>query len=121
MNPEESVDSGPLPLTMPPTLWAGLGHDKRALFRRAQAVLDCLVVARELDLVDAAARVGEELAKVAPAVRLLAVIGLVEMRRDGTLILKALPGEHLEITGPDGKRRWVFVTCPVDAKPGLLN
>lgn len=121
MQSDDSLEA--LPLTMPAQLWCGLGDRKRQLFRRAQAILDCLIVEERLGISETCDRVGQPLTALLPAFRLLAVIGLISVESDASVSLRALPGEHIRVTGPDGKTRWMFVTCPVrrEASRALLN
>lgn len=116
---------GELPLRLTPELWAALTSTQRLVYRRAAALIEVLEPEREVS-------VGELLSngpggEVLQALEVLEGMDLISVEpSDGGPLVKllALPSDHIPITGPDGRRRWVFVAEPLDAPevdPSQLN
>ena len=105
-----------LPLALPEELWAGLSPAQRAVYRRAEALLDVFSFEREVSL----ARLFSYglRAEVLRALQVLGSMSLVDIdgnEDDANVTLRALPEEHVRVTGPDGRPRWVFVARPIEA------
>lgn len=118
-----------LPLALSPELWEALTPTQRELFERADHLLDAFTfapqVAQSLD--DLVEKSGDDADDVLSALRLLDTMALVnvEPSEEGPIFsLRATPEEHVRITGPDNKPRWVFIARPVeprDVDPSTLN
>jgi hypothetical protein len=114
---EHDVSGAPrhLPLTLPAELWASLSPAQQAVYRRAESLLDVFSTARELPL----ARLLEHgpRAEVLRALQVLGSMSLVEIATGDsgpTVTLRALPDEHVRVTGPDSRARWIFVARPIE-------
>jgi len=118
-----------LPLALSQELWEALTPTQRALFQRADHLLDAFTFAPQAahSLDDLVEKSGDDADEVLSALRLLDTMALVsvEPSEDGPIFsLRATPEEHVRITGPDKKPRWVFIARPVeprDVDPSTLN
>jgi hypothetical protein len=118
-----------LPLALSQELWEALTPTQRELFQRADHLLDAFTFdpasAQSLD--DLVEKSGDDEDEVLSALRLLDTMALVnvEPSEEGPIFsLRATPEEHVRITGPDNKPRWVFIARPVeprDVDPSTLN
>lgn len=110
--------SGPLPLTLPRELWVTLSPAQRAVYRRAEALLEEFNGARRIAL----AQILEQgpRAEVLRALQVLGGMSLIEVEANDEdepwVTLLAVPDEHVRFTGPDGKTRWIFVARPIEPK-----
>ncbi|MFZ5889577.1 MAG: hypothetical protein ACOY0T_00780 [Myxococcota bacterium] len=105
-----------LPLALPEELWASLSPAQRAVYRRAEALLDVFSFEREISLSRLLSQ-GPR-AEVLRALQVLGSMSLVDIEGDeddANVTLRALPEEHVRVTGPDGRPRWVFVARPIEA------
>lgn len=105
-----------LPLALPEELWASLSPAQRAVYRRAEALLDAFSFERKISLSRLLSQ-GPH-AEVLRALQVLGSMSLVEVEEDdddANVTLRALPEEHVRVTGPDGRPRWVFVARPIEA------
>lgn len=113
-----SVSSGNLPLTLPRELWLTLSPAQRAVYRRAEALLDQFNATRRITL----AQILEQgpRAEVLRALQVLGGMSLIEVEANEEdepwVTLLAVPDEHVRFTGPDGKTRWIFVARPIEPK-----
>jgi hypothetical protein len=103
------------PLTLPEELWRALSPAEQAVYRRAEALLDSFSARRNIAL----SRLLEQgpRAEVMRALHVLGGMELIHMEpgdRGPVVELRALPDEHVPVTGPDGKKRWLFVARPVN-------
>ena len=116
-SPIETTESvSHLPLAMPEELWASLSPAQRAVYRRAGALLDIFSFERQVSLSRLLSH-GPQ-AEVLRALQVLGSMSLVEIEEDddgANVTLRALPDEHVRVTGPDGRPRWVFVARPLEA------
>lgn len=118
-----------LPLALSQELWEALTPTQRELFQRADHLLDAFTFAPEVSqsLDDLVEQSGDDADDVLSALRLLDTMALVhvESSEDGPIFsLRATPEEHVRITGPDNKPRWVFIARPVEPRevdPSTLN
>lgn len=118
-----------LPLALSPELWEALSPTQRELFERADTLLDAFTPHPDSpqSLEDLVELSGDDADEVLSALRLLDNMALVtvESSDQGPLFsLRATPEEHVRITGPDNKPRWVFIARPVeprDVDPKTLN
>jgi hypothetical protein len=116
---------GRLPLTLPKELWASLSPAQQAVYRRAEALLDVFSLERSVGL----SRLLEQgpRAEVLRALQVLGGMALVEIEagdQEPVVTLRALPDEHVQVTGPDGRPHWIFVARPLNppsVDPKLLN
>jgi hypothetical protein len=104
------------PLTLPEELWIALSPAEQAVYRRAEGLLETFSLRRSIAL----SRVLEQgpHAEVMRALHVLSGMELIHMEpseRGPIVELRALPDEHVPITGPDGKKRWLFVARPLVA------
>jgi hypothetical protein len=108
---------GSLPLTLPRELWTTLSPAQRAVYRRAESLLDQFTVSRRVTLAQILSQ-GPR-AEVLRALQVLGGMSLIEVDSgddEPWVTLLALPDEHVRFTGPDGKTRWIFVARPIDPK-----
>ena len=104
-----------LSLTLPSELWKALSPAQQAVYRRAEGLLDVFTLSRVVplsDLVEQGPR-----AEVMRALQVLGSMSLVEIEpgEDGpTVTLRAIPDEHVRVSSPDGRPRWIFVARPLD-------
>lgn len=116
---------GHLPLTLPRELWVELSPAQRAVYERAESLLEEFVEARRMSLAQVLAQ-GPR-AEMLRALQVLGGMSLIEVESAGDeawVTLQAVPDEHVRFIGPDGKTRWIFVARPVDPKEvdaGQLN
>ncbi|RYZ01748.1 MAG: hypothetical protein EOO73_34555 [Myxococcales bacterium] len=118
-----------LPLALSQELWEALSPTQRELFQRADHLLDAFTFdpASTQSLDDLVEKSGDDADDVLSALRLLDTMALVnvEPTEEGPLFsLRATPEEHVRITGPDNKPRWVFIARPVEPRevdPSTLN
>lgn len=118
-----------LPLALSQELWEALTPTQRELFQRADHLLDAFTFdpATTQSLDDLVEKSGDDADEVLSALRLLDTMALVnvEPSEEGPIFsLRATPEEHVRITGPDNKPRWVFIARPVeprDVDPSTLN
>lgn len=118
-----------LPLALSQELWEALTPTQRELFQRADHLLDAFTFdpASTQSLDDLVEQSGDDADDVLSALRLLDTMALVnvEPSEEGPIFsLRATPEEHVRITGPDNKPRWVFIARPVeprDVDPSTLN
>ncbi|MDF3068600.1 MAG: hypothetical protein K0R38_4201 [Polyangiaceae bacterium] len=118
-----------LPLALSQELWEALTPTQRQLFQRADHLLDAFTFDPEStqSLDDLVEKSGDDADEVLSALRLLDTMALVnvEPSEEGPIFsLRATPEEHVRITGPDNKPRWVFIARPVeprDVDPSTLN
>lgn len=106
-----------LPLTLPRELWVTLSPAQRAVYRRAEALLDEFNESRRVTLAQILQQGPRT--EVLRALQVLGSMSLIEVEADEDepwVTLLALPDEHVRFTGPDGKTRWIFVARPVDPK-----
>jgi hypothetical protein len=123
LNDSEALRS--LPLTLPRELWVKLSPAEQAVYRRAEALLDSFTLERSIPL----SRLLQQgpRAEVLRALQVLGTMELVEVAPEDegpTVTLRAVPDEHVRVTGPDGQERWLFVARPLEApeiEPSLLN
>jgi hypothetical protein len=124
-DPGTTLSVSRLPLALPEELWAGLSPAQRAVYRRAEALLDVFSFEREVSLARLLSH-GPR-AEVLRALQVLGSMSLVDIdgsEDDANVTLRALPEEHVRVTGPDGRPRWVFVARPIEAPvvdSGSLN
>jgi hypothetical protein len=112
----DTTESARLPLAMPEELWASLSPAQRAVYRRAEALLDIFSFERQVSLSRLLSQ-GPQ-AEVLRALQVLGSMSLVDIEEDdddASVTLRALPDEHVRVTGPDGRPRWVFVARPLEA------
>ncbi|MGC4093179.1 MAG: hypothetical protein QM756_35890 [Polyangiaceae bacterium] len=87
------------------------------MYRRAEALLDVFSFEREVALSRLLSQ-GPR-AEVLRALQVLGSMSLVDIDdeddEDANVTLRALPEEHVRVTGPDGRTRWVFVARPLEA------
>ena len=116
-SPIETTESvSHLPLAMPEELWASLSPAQRAVYRRAAALLDIFSFERQVSLSRLLSH-GPQ-AEVLRALQVLGSMSLVEIEEDddgANVTLRALPDEHVRVTGPDGRPRGVFGARPLEA------
>jgi hypothetical protein len=104
-----------LPLTLPNELWKALSPAQQAVYRRAEGLLDVFGDSRVMrlsQLVEQGPR-----AEVMRALQVLGSMSLVDIEpgEDGpTVTLRAVPDEHVRVSSPDGRPRWIFVARPLD-------
>src|SRR5262245_31729674 len=118
-----------LPLALSPELWEALTPTQRELFQRADSLLDTFTPHPDSpqSLDDLVEKSGDDADDVLSALRLLDTMALVtvEPSDEGPIFsLSATPEEHVRITGPDNKPRWVFIARPVESRdvdPSSLN
>jgi len=116
-NENQAVLSGHLPLTLPQELWLTLSPAQRAVYHRAEALLDRFVSEKRISLADVLAQ-GPR-AEVLRALQVLGGMSLIEVEAsedEAWVTLLALPDEHVRFIGPDGKTRWIFVARPIEPK-----
>lgn len=109
--------SGRLPLTLPRELWVTLSPAQRAVYRRAESLLNQFNVSRRVTLAQILAQ-GPR-AEVLRALQVLGGMSLIEVEAgddEPWVTLLAVPDEHVRFTGPDGKTRWIFVARPLEPK-----
>jgi hypothetical protein len=109
--------SSHLPLTLPDEIWATLSPASREAHVSAQKVLDVFPPSGRLSLIDAAQTAELSLEELAGAVHVLGNKSLVSIEQGDSgpfLRLIAVPDEHVKVTGPDGRPRWIFVARPLD-------
>jgi hypothetical protein len=115
------------PLTIPPDVWAQVSPDEKVVLRRAQHILDHLVVRETIKLPDLREVTGLDVEDLLTGLRALVGMHLVEFDNEGRdLVAKliAVPDEHVRVIGPDEKPRWLFVARPLsppDVDPSQLN
>lgn len=125
----QASSSEKLPLALSQELWEALTPTQRALFQRADHLLDTFTPHPDSpqSLEDLVEKSGDDADDVLSALRLLDTMALVsvEASDEGPLFsLRATPEEHVRIQGPDNKPRWVFIARPVeprDVDPSSLN
>lgn len=113
--PEVLEGSRARPLTLPEELWGALSPAEQAVYRRAETLLESFELRRNISL----SRLLEQgpRAEVMRALHVLSGMDLIHMEPgdEGPIVeLRALPDEHVPLTGPDGKKRWLFVARPID-------
>lgn len=109
--------SGRLPLTLPRELWLTLSPAQRAVYRRAESLLDQFEDSRRVALAQILSQ-GPR-AEVLRALQVLGGMSLIEVDAgddEPWVTLLAVPDEHVRFTGPDGKTRWLFVARPIEPK-----
>lgn len=128
-NSVSTSENEKLPLALSQELWEALTPTQRELFQRADHLLDAFTFAPEVSqsLDDLVEQSGDNADDVLSALRLLDTMALVQVEssEDGPIFsLRATPEEHVRITGPDNKPRWVFIARPVEPRevdPSTLN
>ncbi len=103
------------PLALPDELWLDLSPAQRAVYRRAEALLDVFSFERSV-LLSKLLTHGPR-AEVLRALQVLGSMSLVDIdgsENEATVTLRALPEEHVRVTGPDGRPRWIFVARPLE-------
>lgn len=122
---EKQDSPGQLPLTLPLELWSSLSPAQRAVYQRAESLLEHFATAHKVSLaliLDQGPR-----AEVLRALQILGGMSLIEVETgedEAWVRLLAVPDEHVSFVGPDGKTRWIFVARPLDPKkvdPSQLN
>ncbi len=114
-----------LPLALPSELWAGLTPTQRAVYQRAESLLEAFSTSRDVSLSDLLSR-GPR-GEVLRALEVLGGMELISVRAgevEPVVRLIAVPSEHVRIVGPDGNVRWLFVAQPLDppvVDPANLN
>jgi hypothetical protein len=115
------------PLTIPLELWSKLPPAQQAACRSAEQVLDVFDTKRALTLREIAVRFAGPTGNVLAALQVLEGMSLVtiESSASGPLVkLLALPDDHVQFTGPNGRPQWLFVARPLDppeVEPSALN
>lgn len=115
------------PLTIPEDVWAQVSLDEQLVLRRAQKVLDHLVLREAVTIADLREATDFDPEDLLGALRALAGMRLVDFENDGRdLVAKliALPDEHVRVVGPDSKPRWLFISRPLvppEVDPSDLN
>src|ERR1041384_8226017 len=110
-----TVSLGSLPLTLPRELWLTLSPAQRAVYRRAESLLDQFSFSRRVALAQILSQ-GPR-AEVLRALQVLGGMSLIEVDAgddEPWVTLLAVPDEHVRFTGPDGKTRWIFVARPIE-------
>jgi hypothetical protein len=109
--------SGHLPLTLPQELWLTLSPAQRAVYQRAETLLDRFVAAGRITLSEVLTQ-GPR-AEVLRALQVLGGMSLIEVEAgddEAWVTVLAVPDEHVRFVGPDGKTRWIFVARPLEPK-----
>lgn len=112
---EHDVSARRHPLTLPSELWKALSPAQQAVYSRADALLDVFTTNRVIalsELVEQGPR-----AEVMRALQVLGSMSLVDIEPgdDGpTVTLRAVPDEHVRVSTPDGRPRWIFVARPLE-------
>lgn len=115
------------PLTIPNDIWQQVSSEEKMVLRRAQRILDHLVLREAMSVPDLRELTGFKMEEVLTSLRALASMRLVAFDNDGRDLvanLIAIPDEHVRIVGPDEKPRWLFVARPLvppDVDPKDLN
>lgn len=112
------------PLTLPEEIWSTLAKDARAVYERAQALVDLLEVRGPMTPAAASTELDCSLAELLSAVGLLEGMRVVRVEAGPVIHLHAIPDEHVGVVGPDGRRRWIFVCRPTlepEVDSTLLN
>jgi hypothetical protein len=109
--------SGAPPLTFPTEVWEEMPPEYQQACRSAQALLEGFHDDRTLALREARKRAGLGLDEALKGLEVLDGMELVRVdssEAGPSVTLLAMPEDHVRITGPDGKVRWVFVARPLD-------
>lgn len=126
-DPTASREPSDLPLTIPSDLWESIPEEQRATYWNAQRVIELLDPDEPVNLRDIASEAELSVEDALFALQTLDGMNLVSIGttgRDVLVSLVAVPDEHVRVTGPDGRPRWVFVARPVtppEVDPKDLN
>jgi hypothetical protein len=109
--------NGAPPLTFPKEVWEEMPPEYQQACQSAQALLEGFHDDRTLGLREARKRAGLGLDEALQGLEVLDGMELVRVESSDagpSVTLLAVPEDHVRITGPDGKVRWVFVARPLD-------
>jgi len=121
------VDASAPPLTIPNEVWDALTLTERGVFQHAARIMEVLDAHSDSTLADLGRRLKIPAAEIMAALRVLDDMDLVSVaitRTDVDVTLVALPDAHVPVVGPDGRRRWLFISRPLAAPhvdPEMLN
>lgn len=104
------------PLTIPEEIWEQMAAHEQHVLRRAQKVIDHLLLRESMSIGDMREATGFGVEELLPSLHALSGMRLVEMQSDGqelSVSLIAVPDEHVRVIGPDDKTRWIFVARPL--------
>src|SRR5438552_4191238 len=95
--------SNPPPLTIPNDIWKQVSSDEKAVLRRAQKIVDHLLVREMQSLATLREGTGFAVEELLASLHALSGMRLVEVENDGREVLVkliAVPDEHVRVVGP---------------------
>ena len=104
------------PLCMPSVVWNSFSAEVKAVYERAQAVLESLSEREATSVRSIGVETKLSAADILHALQVLKALGLIAVQQHGrqfVVALLAVPLDHLSVPGPDGTERWFFLARPL--------